>query len=48
MHTTGTGTIAGVWLNITISVLPANTTLANQARLFKLLTTSFWDAAIAA
>lgn len=43
----GTGTIAGVWLNISISVIPDNTSLAHQARFFQLLTSSFWDAAIA-
>ncbi|EFJ42821.1 hypothetical protein VOLCADRAFT_107068 [Volvox carteri f. nagariensis] len=43
----GTGTIAGVWLNISISVIPAETPLVQQARFFKILTTSFWDAAVA-
>ncbi|KAG2485151.1 hypothetical protein HYH03_016137 [Edaphochlamys debaryana] len=44
---TGTGTIAGVWLNISISVIPEDTPLIHQARFFKLLGSSFWDAAIA-
>ncbi len=47
LRAAGTGTIAGVWLNISISVIPNNTSLAHQARFFQLLTSSFWDAAIA-
>ncbi|PNH10387.1 hypothetical protein TSOC_002886 [Tetrabaena socialis] len=43
----GTGTVAGTWLNISISVLPASTPLIHQARFFKLLASSFWDAGTA-
>ncbi len=43
----GTGTVAGIWLNISISVLPSDTPVIQQTLFFKLLTTSFWDAAVA-
>jgi hypothetical protein len=42
----GTGSVAGAWLNISIAAVPANTPLFQQARFFKLLTTSWWDAAV--
>ncbi|KAG2442680.1 hypothetical protein HXX76_002763 [Chlamydomonas incerta] len=43
---TGTGTIAGMLLNASIAVIPEGTSLIHQARYFKLLGSSFWDAGV--
>ncbi|GLI63062.1 hypothetical protein VaNZ11_005964, partial [Volvox africanus] len=43
----GTSTLAGFWINVALEALPASTPLIVQARFLKLLTTSFWDTAIA-
>ncbi|KAG2450182.1 hypothetical protein HYH02_000284 [Chlamydomonas schloesseri] len=43
----GTGTVAGLFLNATIDVIPTSTPLIHQARFFKLLASSFFDAAVA-
>ncbi|GLI69266.1 hypothetical protein VaNZ11_013802 [Volvox africanus] len=43
----GTGSVAGIWINISIAAIPSSTPVVHQARFFKILTTSFWDAAVA-
>eukprot|EP00198_Chlamydomonas_reinhardtii_P014094 XP_001703431.1 haloperoxidase-like protein [Chlamydomonas reinhardtii] len=43
----GTATVAGLYVNISIAVIPDSTPLIHQARFFKLLGSSFFDAAVA-
>ncbi|EFJ52794.1 hypothetical protein VOLCADRAFT_127323 [Volvox carteri f. nagariensis] len=43
----GTSTLAGFWINVALDALPESTPLVVQARFLKLLTTSFWDTAVA-
>ncbi|GIL77823.1 hypothetical protein Vretimale_6655 [Volvox reticuliferus] len=43
----GTSTLAGFWIGVALEALPASTPLIVQARFLKLLTTSFWDTAVA-
>ncbi|GIL49989.1 hypothetical protein Vafri_6115, partial [Volvox africanus] len=43
----GTSTLAGFWISVALEALPESTPLIVQARFLKLLTTSFWDTAVA-